>query len=158
MLVCDDCLPPRISNPVPRCRHTASRLAEQGSTVLIHGRKDSAVRNAVAFVKERSDGKAKVEGFVADISSLRGMNQLCDDVLARTDRLDCLINNAGKRTVFGCGSTRVDVVWNVEARCAVHQPTQLKLISFNSQLGCNKDSVCRVPCAKVCSFIRSSIV
>lgn len=53
-------------------------------------------------MKEQSDGKAEVDGFVADISTLQGMHQFCDEILARTDRLDCLINNAGKckRRIF----------------------------------------------------------
>lgn len=45
--------------------------------------------------KQPKDGPGKVEGFVADVSSLAGMHKLCDEVLAKTDRLDCLINNAG---------------------------------------------------------------
>ncbi|CAN0222547.1 unnamed protein product [Ascophyllum nodosum] len=79
-------------------RHTASRLAEAGATVLVHGRREASVRDAVEFVKSKGSGVSKVEGFVADVSSLRGMNLLCDEVLARTDRLDCLINNAGVYT------------------------------------------------------------
>lgn len=55
------------------------------------------MREAVEFVEGCRSGEAKVEGIVADISSLRGMNELCDEVLARTDRLDCLLNNAGER-------------------------------------------------------------
>lgn len=76
-------------------RHTAARLAAEGATVIVHGRRESTVREAIDFVKGQGNGEAKVEGIVADVSSLRGMNQLCDDVLARTDRLDCLVNNAG---------------------------------------------------------------
>ncbi|CAB1102355.1 unnamed protein product [Ectocarpus sp. CCAP 1310/34] len=73
-------------------KHTASRLAEEGATVLVHGRREAAVREAVEHV---GGGKGKVEGIVADLSSLRGANHLCDEVLRRTDRLDCLLNNAG---------------------------------------------------------------
>ncbi|CAM9948919.1 unnamed protein product [Discosporangium mesarthrocarpum] len=75
-------------------RHTASRLAEEGATVLVHGRSDSRVRDTVDWL-ERKTGSDRVKGFVADVSSLKGMNKLCDQVLAETDRLDCLINNAG---------------------------------------------------------------
>ncbi len=78
-------------------RHTASRLAGDGATVFVHGRREAKVKEAVEFVKGRGKGKQRVEGVVADLSSLRGMNHLCDEVLARTDRLDCLINNAGER-------------------------------------------------------------
>ncbi|CAM9501286.1 unnamed protein product, partial [Hapterophycus canaliculatus] len=77
-------------------RHTASRLAEEGASVIVHGRREARVAEAVEFVKNRQKGNGRVEGVVADLSSLRGMNHLCDEVLARTDRLDCLINNAGK--------------------------------------------------------------
>ena len=88
----------------PRGRHTASRLAEAGATVLVHGRREASVRDAVEFVKSKGSGVSKVEGFVADVSSLRGMNLLCDEVLARTDRLDCLINNAGRHASSFQGS------------------------------------------------------
>lgn len=64
--------------------------------MIVHGRKEAAVREAVEFVEGCRSGEAKVEGIVADISSLQGMNDLCDEVLARTDRLDCLLNNAGE--------------------------------------------------------------
>lgn len=77
-------------------RHTASRLAEEGATVIVHGRREATVREAIDFVKGHGGDDAKVEGIVADVSSLRGMNELCDEVLARTDRLDCLVNNAGE--------------------------------------------------------------
>lgn len=85
-----------LSHPKPRRRHTASRLAEEGARVIVHGRREAAVKEAVEFVKGKGNGQS-VEGIVADVSSLRGMNHLCDEVLARTDRLDCLLNNAGER-------------------------------------------------------------
>eukprot|EP00752_Nemacystus_decipiens_P009333 g8341.t1 len=75
-------------------KHTASRLAEEGARVIVHGRRETAVKEAIEFVKGEGNGQ-QVEGVVADLSSLRGMNHLCDEVLARTDRLDCLLNNAG---------------------------------------------------------------
>eukprot|EP00903_Cladosiphon_okamuranus_P011123 g10499.t1 len=75
-------------------KHTASRLAEEGARVIVHGRREAAVQEAVEFVKGKGNDQ-QVEGVVADLSSLRGMNHLCDEVLARTDRLDCLLNNAG---------------------------------------------------------------
>lgn len=66
----------------------------------MHGKKEEAVRDAVAFIGEETPqgGSGKVEGFFADVSSLAGMNKLCDEVLASTGRLDCLINNAGSAT------------------------------------------------------------
>lgn len=91
-------------------RHTASRLAEEGARVIVHGRRETAVNEAVEFVKGNGKGQ-RVEGVVADLSSLRGMNHLCDEVLARTDRLDCLLNNAGER---GVGL----------ARCVIANPTR----------------------------------
>lgn len=54
------------------------------------------MREAIEFVQGHGGGGAKVEGIVADVSSIRGMNELCDEVLARVDRLDCLVNNAGE--------------------------------------------------------------
>lgn len=53
-----------------------------------------------------------MEGIVADLSSLRGANHLCDEVLRRTDRLDCLLNNAGKRRYifYSCTAWKVALV------------------------------------------------
>lgn len=64
----------------------------------MHGKNEEAIRDAEAFVSWNppQGGAGTVEGFVADISSVAGMNKLCDDVLTRTGRLDCLINNAGR--------------------------------------------------------------
>ncbi|CAM9775654.1 unnamed protein product [Scytosiphon promiscuus] len=91
-------------------KHTASRLAEEGATVIVHGRGASKVEEAVKFVRGHQKGNGRVEGIVADLSSLRGMNHLCDEVLARTDRLDCLLNNAGE------GRTGVESVFEADFR------------------------------------------
>lgn len=66
--------------------------------MIVHGRRESAVKEAVEYVKGQGNGNGqRVEGIVADLSSLEGMNHLCVEVLGRTVRLDCLLNNAGER-------------------------------------------------------------
>ncbi|CAM9426255.1 unnamed protein product, partial [Choristocarpus tenellus] len=75
-------------------RHTASLLAAESASVIVHGRTAARVDNTVQSLRKET-GSDNVQGIVADISSLKGMNSLCDQVLATTDRLDCLINNAG---------------------------------------------------------------
>lgn len=68
---------------------TAKKLAAAGHTVLLHGRSTSKLEAAAA----RIDGA--VETFVADLSDLAAVARLADEVRARHDRIDVLINNAG---------------------------------------------------------------
>lgn len=68
---------------------TAKTLAAEGHRVLLHGR--SAEKLAAAA---RAVGGAP-ETVRADLSSLDGARALADQIRARHDRLDVLINNAG---------------------------------------------------------------
>jgi NAD(P)-dependent dehydrogenase (short-subunit alcohol dehydrogenase family) len=68
-------------------RYVAERLAEQGMTLLLHGR-DQAKLNAL--VKEIGG-----RPYLADLASLSDVRDLAAQVRADHDRLDVLINNAG---------------------------------------------------------------
>src|SRR6185437_11011730 len=69
-------------------RETAKALARQpDATVLVHGRSPERT----AAVAAQLGG----EPFVADLSSLDEVRRLADDVLARYDGIDVLVNNAG---------------------------------------------------------------
>jgi NAD(P)-dependent dehydrogenase (short-subunit alcohol dehydrogenase family) len=70
-------------------RATAERLAEQGHTVLVHGRDPSKVE---ALVSELG---ADTRGYVADLGSLDQVRRLADEVSANENRIGVLINNAG---------------------------------------------------------------
>ena len=73
-------------------RATAVGLARHGARVLLVGRNPARCEAALAAV--RAAGGASAEILRADFSSLDGVRKLADDVLARTERLDVLVNNA----------------------------------------------------------------
>lgn len=68
---------------------TATMLAAQGHTILLHGRNPDKLAASAAAI----DGRT--ESFVADLSNLEAVEALATQILDRHDRLDVLINNAG---------------------------------------------------------------
>jgi len=66
---------------------TAAGLAEAGAEVVLNGRTQRRVDDAVA----RLSGKGKVWGVAADVGSPEG----CDALLRAAPRCDILVNNAG---------------------------------------------------------------
>ncbi|WP_432843477.1 SDR family oxidoreductase [Dactylosporangium sp. CA-092794] len=75
-------------------RETAARLAELGATVLVAGRDPGRGRAALEEIHARAPGAA-ADLLTADLSSLAEVRRLAAEVLARHDRLDVLVNNAG---------------------------------------------------------------
>jgi NAD(P)-dependent dehydrogenase (short-subunit alcohol dehydrogenase family) len=73
-------------------RYVASRLAEAGAKVLVHGR--DRERAAILIDEIGRQGGAAIF-YQADLSSLAGARQLADAVMAEHKRLDVLISNAG---------------------------------------------------------------
>jgi NAD(P)-dependent dehydrogenase (short-subunit alcohol dehydrogenase family) len=86
-------------------RATAVALAKQGARLVLAGRTPERCQEALAEVKAAGGEDAVM--LQADLSSLAGMRKLAEDVLARCDRLDVLVNNAGitlmKRTTTDDG-------------------------------------------------------
>jgi len=68
---------------------TAKKLAAEGHNVLLHGRSISKLESAAAAVG------SDVEIYAADLSDLSAVRELAQNVRAKHDRLDVLINNAG---------------------------------------------------------------
>jgi len=68
---------------------TAKKLAKDGHKILLHGRSDAKLASAAEQV-----GGAP-ETYRADLSILSDVEAMCDAILAKHDRLDVLINNAG---------------------------------------------------------------
>ncbi|MDQ3719744.1 MAG: SDR family NAD(P)-dependent oxidoreductase [Actinomycetota bacterium] len=66
----------------------ARRLAERGETVLVHGRDEARLADAL-----QTTGAAA--GHLAELSSLEGVRRLAAEVSGEHDRLDLLLNNAG---------------------------------------------------------------
>ncbi len=68
---------------------TAKKLAAGGHKVLLHGRSASKLESAAAAVG------GDVETYAADLSDLSAVRKLAENVRAKHDKLDVLINNAG---------------------------------------------------------------
>ena len=68
---------------------TAKKLAAADHTVLLHGRSADKLKRAAQEV----GGSA--ETYTADLSDLAQTAKMADEILAKHDRLDVLINNAG---------------------------------------------------------------
>jgi retinol dehydrogenase 14 len=75
----------------------ALQLAEQSPHLVLVGRNPDKLSAAKAHVTAR--GAGRVDTLVCDFVSLASVQALADEVLARYDHLDVLINNAG--TVYG---------------------------------------------------------
>lgn len=74
--------------------YTALGLARAGFRVIVAGRDAARTEAARCVVSERA-GSAAVESALADFTSLAAVRGLAETVLARHDRLDVLVNNAG---------------------------------------------------------------
>jgi NAD(P)-dependent dehydrogenase (short-subunit alcohol dehydrogenase family) len=78
--------------------YAAEMLARAGHHLLIHGR-DQARLSALA---EKLSMHSKIETFCCDLSSLRGVAQMADEVLSDHQHIDVLINNAGVLRAEAC--------------------------------------------------------
>lgn len=83
---------------------TAKRLAEDGHSLLLHGRSAGKL-GAVADTLKTAHGAKAVATYRADLSRLKDVLILAADIRAQHDALDVLINNAG---VFNVPVTRTD--------------------------------------------------
>jgi retinol dehydrogenase 12 len=75
-------------------QETAVRLAMLGATVIIVARTAARGDTAVDEIR-RQVPLAQVEAMTADLSSLAQVRRLAQEVLARHDRLEVLVSNAG---------------------------------------------------------------
>jgi NAD(P)-dependent dehydrogenase (short-subunit alcohol dehydrogenase family) len=69
-------------------------LARSGARVVLAGRDPAKTAASVDQVRERT-GSAAVDSVLGDFASQASIRHLAPDVLARYDRLDVLVNNAG---------------------------------------------------------------
>jgi NAD(P)-dependent dehydrogenase (short-subunit alcohol dehydrogenase family) len=77
---------------------TATELAKQGHTIIIHGRnreKAEAVRKQIVSATGNND----IDILIADLLSLADIKRASEEIKANYGRLDVLINNAG--AIFG---------------------------------------------------------
>lgn len=75
-------------------KETAIGLAKLGATVVITSRNAERGRDALAEIKQRS-GSDRVDVMQLDLASLASVRSFADAFLARYDRLDVLVENAG---------------------------------------------------------------
>jgi NAD(P)-dependent dehydrogenase (short-subunit alcohol dehydrogenase family) len=69
---------------------TASRFAEEDARVIVNGRSETRVADAVSAIA-RNAKSARVTGVAADVSTVEGVRKLT----AAVPDVDVLINNAG---------------------------------------------------------------
>jgi NAD(P)-dependent dehydrogenase (short-subunit alcohol dehydrogenase family) len=84
-------------------RQVARDLAEQGATVLLHGRNPRKGEACLQTIRSAT-GNDKLKYYNADFSSLKAAHRLAEELRADQSRLDVLINNAG---VGGRPGTRI---------------------------------------------------
>lgn len=75
---------------------TAEALARAGATVVICGRSESSVQDAVKRISTVS--KSKVVGTTADVSDVQQVSRLFEFIDREAGGLDILVNNAGVGT------------------------------------------------------------
>ncbi|MFC4048881.1 SDR family oxidoreductase [Actinomadura syzygii] len=75
-------------------KETAVRLAGEGATLIVPARTAARGEAAADEIRRRVPG-ARVETLAADLSSMAEVRLLAEQVQARYDRLDVLVNNAG---------------------------------------------------------------
>lgn len=73
---------------------TAKAIAKEGAELIIVGRSPEKTK-AVAEQLKADSGNQNVTFLLADLSSMAQVRKLAADFLARYDRLDVLVNNAG---------------------------------------------------------------
>lgn len=73
-------------------RTTAEWLAREGATVILNGRNDLDVSEAVSALRDLG---AQSFGIAADLSRVDEAHRLGVETLSRVERLDILVNNAG---------------------------------------------------------------
>lgn len=74
---------------------TARELARLGAEVILHGRTADKGRRAVEQIQEQTNNPA-VRFIQAEFASLDEVRRLADEVSTSVDRLDVLVNNAGR--------------------------------------------------------------
>ena len=73
---------------------TATALAKQGHHIIIHGRSKSKLLAVQEEIKKET-GNNNVDIAVADLLSMTDIKRMADELKAKYDSLDVLINNAG---------------------------------------------------------------
>jgi NAD(P)-dependent dehydrogenase (short-subunit alcohol dehydrogenase family) len=100
-------------------RALAERLAEQGTTLLLHGRDEAKGARVLEEIRTTT-GNERLRFVRADLASLDEVRGLGELVLGETDSLDVLVNNAGIGTSTAGGEEREESRDGFELRFAVN--------------------------------------
>src|SRR4051812_35966255 len=95
-------------------RALATRLADEGATLLLHGRDEDRLRETADAVGEGA------HTYRADLASLEEVRGLAERIERDHDRLDVLVNNAGIGTAGPGDGERVESRDGYELRFAVN--------------------------------------
>jgi NAD(P)-dependent dehydrogenase (short-subunit alcohol dehydrogenase family) len=71
-----------------------AELAQRGAEVIVHGRNSEKLDRTIADL-EHATGSVRLHPALAELSSLADVRALAEEIEARHDRLDALVNNAG---------------------------------------------------------------
>ena len=88
---------------------TAQLFVKKGATVVITGRTEKTLRDAVDMVRSEADGGGTIEYFVADVSDEEACRSTVEYVVSKHGRIDILFNNAGVLRVYETADTPTDV-------------------------------------------------
>ena len=75
-------------------KRVASELAQRGATVLLHGRSRERLQATLEEVRKET-GSERSRHYLADLSSLKEVQELAGRILSDEERLSVLVNNAG---------------------------------------------------------------
>ena len=123
-------------------RATALALAARGAHVIVHGRNQVRVGQAVDAIAAQVP-KAKLDGISFDLGSMAAVRSGAASLLARFPRIDVLINNAGifasERVITGDGFELTLAVNYLAAHLLTHLLTDA--LSANSGTVINVSSI-----------------
>lgn len=73
---------------------TATSLANQGHTIIIHGRNKTKAEKVCEEIKNKT-GNNNVDFMIADLLQLSSIKEMAEEIKKNYNQLDVLINNAG---------------------------------------------------------------
>lgn len=123
---------------------TAKLLAAQGHKLILHGRNTTKLENVIKSLNDNnSSATENIQGVVADLSDLKQVNQLAEEICSHYSSIDVVINNAGIfRLPDPSQSTTVD---GLDIRLAVNTYAPYILTQkLMPLLQANKDTQSRV--------------
>ncbi len=75
-------------------KQTAIELTKLGYSVIIHGRNQERVQQTANEI-QNAFNNTQISSFTCDLTSLKAVRKLAEEIKSKYDRLDILINNAG---------------------------------------------------------------